>query len=252
MPSLTYTPALLALSVVGIEAFPVRVEYEPAAMRINGADFKIGPDLTINLKAGGVDLDRLTRGVPIGGAEGPSMQFQAFWQRHCEAIEAAFKGQQGQIDGLEEIVAGLRAAQEAAAQANRGVETINETVSLSSSRTDPVDGLLTATSGGVVTVAPHDRVYPGGAGETRVSVAGGTVSGFSPGDFVRIYYSDAAREGGAVSYLGTTSEVSQVGDTHVVGGVSVPQVGSPPAEGIGTTPPGYVRLSGFRPVANER
>ena len=58
---------------------------------------------------------------------------------------------------------------------------------------------------------------------------------------MRVFYNDAAREGGAVAYQGTTDEKTQVGDTHVIGGVTIPAAGSPPASGEGTTPPGYVR-----------
>lgn len=169
------------------------------------------------------------------------MQFQALWQKNCEAVEAAFFAQGQQIDFLTTIVTGLQEAQRAAAEANQGVATLNAGVSLSSSRTEPVDGLLTANSDGVVSISAHSRVYTTGSTETSVTVNAGTVSGFAPGQFVRVFYNDAARLGGAVAYQGTTAEVTQTGDTHVIGGVTIPQVGEPPSEGSGTTPPGYVR-----------
>jgi hypothetical protein len=173
------------------------------------------------------------------------MQFQAFWQKHCESIEAAFAAQGGQIDFLQSIVTGLQEAQRAASEASQGVETLNSGISLTNSSTDPVDGLLTASSAGTITIAAHDRVYTSGSTETRVSVNGGSIGGFSSGQFVRVFYNDAARAGGAVAYQGTTEEKTQVGDTHVIGGVIIPQAGSPPSEGQGTTPPGYVRPSSF-------
>lgn len=222
---------------------PVRMSYAAATIVFSGGSITIGPDWAIGLTGGEVRLDRLMRAVPIGGTDGPSMQFQALWQKNCEAVERAFFAQGEQLDFLTTIVTGLQEAQRAAAEANQGVATLNAGVSLSSSRTEPVDGLLSATSDGVVTISAHSRVYTTGSTETSVAVNAGSVSGFAPGEFVRVFYMDAARAGGAVAYQGTTAEVTQTGDTHVVGGVTIPQVGSPPSEGSGTTPPGYVRES---------
>ena len=244
MPSFAYTPASLTLTGGEMGMTPVRMSYAAATIVYSGGSLAIGPNLSVGLTGESLRLDRLMRAIPIGGTNGPSMQFQALWQKNCEAIEAAFQGQQQQIDALEQIVAGLQQAQQAAAQANQGVETLNAGVSLSSSRTNPVDGLLTATSGGVVTVSAHSRVYTSGTTETSVAVNAGSISGFAPGAFVRVFYVDAARQGGAVSYQGTTDEVTQTGDTHVVGGVTIPAIGEPPSAGSGTTPPGYVRQVG--------
>lgn len=220
---------------------PVRMSYEAASIVFGGGNVELGPDWAIGLDGSNVRLDRLIRAVPIGSSDGPSMQFQALWQKNCESIEAAFFAQSQQIDFLTTIVTGLQEAQRAAAEANQGVATLNAGVSLSSSRTDPVDGLLTANSDGVVSISAHSRVYTTGSTETSVTVNAGSVSGFAPGAFVRVFYNDAARAGGAVAYQGTTAEVTQTGDTHVIGGVTIPEAGSPPATGEGTTPPGYVR-----------
>lgn len=241
MPSLTYTPASMTMTGGEVGLLPVRFNYTAASLSLIGGSVTLGPNLSTGLTAENLRLDRLMRAVPIGGNDGPSMQFQAFWQKHCESIEAAFASQGGQIDTLQEIVAGLQAAQAAAAQANQGVETLSAGISLTNSSTDPVDGLLTANSAGTITIAAHERVYTSGTTETLVSVDGGSISGFSSGQFVRVFYNDAAREGGAVSYQGTTYEKTQVVDTHVIGGVTIPSAGSPPASGEGTTPPGYVR-----------
>ena len=220
---------------------PVRMSYAAATIVFGGGSVLLGPDWALSLNGGNVRLDRLMRSLPIGGTDGPTMQFQALWQKNCEAVEAAFFAQGQQIDFLTTIVTGLQEAQRAAAEANQGVATLNAGVSLSSSRTEPVDGLLTANSDGVVSISAHSRVYTTGSTETSVTVNAGTVSGFAPGQFVRVFYNDAARLGGAVAYQGTTAEVTQTGDTHVIGGVTIPQVGEPPSEGSGTTPPGYVR-----------
>ena len=220
---------------------PVRMSYAAATIVFGGGSVLLGPDWALSLNGGNVRLDRLMRSLPIGGTDGPTMQFQALWQKNCEAVEAAFFAQGQQIDFLTTIVTGLQEAQRAAAEANQGVATLNAGVSLSSSRTEPVDGLLTANSDGVVSISAHSRVYTTGSTETSVTVNAGSVSGFAPGQFVRVFYNDAARDGGAVAYQGTTAEVTQTGDTHVIGGVTIPQVGEPPSEGSGTTPPGYVR-----------
>jgi hypothetical protein len=241
MPSFAFTPGRLTYLGGGVALEPIRFTFVPGSLNYSGGSIDIGPDFGFGLTGKSLRLDRLQRAVPIGGPQGPSMQFQALWQKNCEAIEAAYLAQQGEIDTLAEIVAGLQAAQQAAAQANQGVETLNAGISLQSSRTEPVDGLLSATSDGTVTIAAHERVYTTGATETRVNVNGGSLSGFAQGAFVRVFYNDAARAGGAVSYQGTTGEVTQTGDTHVIGGVTIPQVGSPPSSGEGTTPPGYVR-----------
>lgn len=224
---------------------PVRLSYGTAVLVLGGGSVTMGPDWAIGLAGSNVRLDRLMRAVPIGGGDGPSMQFQALWQKNAEAVEAAFLAQGQQLDFLTTVVTGLQEAQRAAAEANQGVATLNAGVSLSSSRTEPVDGLLSATSDGVVSISAHDRVYTTGSTETSVAVNAGSLSGFAPGAFVRVFYNDAARVGGAVAYQGTTAEVTQTGDTHVIGGVAVPQAGSPPSTGTGTTPPGYVRPTSF-------
>lgn len=202
---------------------------------------QVGPSLSSDLAVSGVRLDRLQRAVNYFTAQGPSIQMQQLWDNNCLATERALQSLQDQIDFQATVIASIQEAQAAAAQANQGVATLNSSVSLSSSRTEPVDGLLTATSDGVVTISAHSRVYTTGGTETSVAVGAGSVTGFAPGDFVRVYYNDAAREGGAVAYQGTTGEITQVGDVHVVGGVLIPAVGEPPLEGQGTTPPGYVR-----------
>lgn len=241
MPSFAFSPASLAVSGGEVGLTPVRLSYGAAQIVLGGGSVTLGPAFVIGLNGETVRLDRLMRAVPVGGEKGPSMQFQALWQKNAESVEAAFRAQGQQIDFLTTIVSGLQEALASAAQANQGVATLNTGVSLSSSRTSPVDGLLTATSDGVVTISAHDRIYTTGTTETSVAVNAGSISGFAPGAFVRVYYNDAARVGGAVAYMGTTDEIAQTGDTHVVGGVTIPQTGSPPASGSGTTPPGYVR-----------
>lgn len=241
---MTFSPASLVLSAGDVGMVPVRLSYGGAVLTIGVGTVSLGPDMGTGLIGRNIRLDRLMRDVPIGGPSGPSMQFQALWQKNCEAIEAAFNAQQGQINEIQQILAGLQAAQQAAAEANQKAESIDSSITLANSKTDPVDGILTASSDGIVTISAHSRVYTYSNGVVViVPVDAGSVSGFAQGDFVRIVYVDAAREGGAVSYHGTLGEATQTGDTHVVGGVTIPAAGSPPSSGTGTTPPGYVRPS---------
>ena len=242
MPSFAFSPASLAISGGEVGMTPVRLSYGAAQLALGGGTVSLGPNFQNDLTANTIRLDRYQRAVPIVDKNGnPTMQEQAANQRNLEAIEAAFAAQGQQIELLTTIVNGLQQAQADAAAANQGVAMLNAGIALSSSRTEPVDGLLSATSDGVVSISAHSRVYTTGTSETSVAVNAGSVSGFSPGSFVRVFYMDAARAGGAVAYQGTTAEVTQTGDTHVVGGVTIPEVGSPPSEGQGTTPPGYVR-----------
>ena len=129
-----------------------------------------------------------------------------------------------------------------AASAKQQAQTTATEIELTSSKTSPIDGLLIASSSGVVSVSAHSRVYSNG---TTVAVGAGSVTGQAQGAFVRVYYNDAARAGGAVTYLATTAEITQTGNVHVVGAVTVPLEGAPPESGIGTTPPGYIRDFSF-------
>lgn len=181
----------------------------------------------------------MTRDVAVVDPRGgPDLQFQSLWQRTVETIEGAFVDDQNQINSLNTIVAQLQQVINAQAATAAELTTVRADIDLANSRTEPVDGLLSATSTGTINISAHDRVYADG---TTVAVASGSISGYSEGQFVRVYYDDAARAGGSVSYQGTTSEVTQTGTRHVIGGVAIPALGSPPSTGVGTTPPGYVR-----------
>lgn len=119
---------------------PVRLSYGTAQLVLGGGAVGLGPNFQNDLTARNIRLDRYQRAVPIVDKNGnPTMQEQAANQRNLEAIEAAFAAQGQQIEFLTTIVEGLQAAQQAAAQANQGVAALNAGVSLSSSRTEPVD-----------------------------------------------------------------------------------------------------------------
>jgi hypothetical protein len=232
MPSLTIAPA--GLKITGAAAgFFAKLDIEPQILRQIGGNIVMGATLSSGLSAKNVRLDRILRTEETAG-----VKFQALWQRTVQSIETAFKEDQTQIDTLNVIVAQLQAVINAQAATSAQVSAIDADIDLANSKTDPIDGILTATSAGVINISAHSRIYAGGA---SVTVNAGSISGFSEGSFIRVYYNDSARLGGAVSYQGTTDEVTQTGSVHVVGGVSIPLVGAAPVTGVGTTPPGYVR-----------
>lgn len=180
-------------------------------------------------------LDRLQRREQIADAGGPTAKFQAMWQRNSEATEQAFAALTNQVTDLSAIVRRLEASERLAQAAQATADAASERESLANSYTDPVE-VLSATSDGVVTIADHARVY--GNGE-RVSVNGGTVTGFLPGDYVSVAYRDEGREGGVVSYFGSKNPIAQTDPVHVVGQVEIPQAGDPPSSGGGSGAPGY-------------
>lgn len=238
MPSITPTPATLVYSGGEVLLTPRRVSVTGASLSWLGGAVNAGPNLSSSLEDERVRLDRLMRGNPISQADGPSLQFQALWQRTIEKIERAFDRVNQVNTEQQATLDAITAAMAVAASAKQQAETTSSEIALSSSKTEPIDGLLIANSSGVVSISAHSRVYADGG---TVSVNAGSVTGQTPGTFVRVYYNDAARVGGAVTYLGTTAEITQTGSVHVVGGVTIPLSTEPPATGIGTTPPGYVR-----------
>ena len=170
------------------------------------------------------------------------MQFQALWQRTVEKIEAAFQRVNNVNAEQQSTLDAITAAMALASAAKQQAQSIANEIDLTSSRTDPIEGLLSASSSGVVTILANSRVYGSG---TTVAVSSGSVAGQLQSAFVRIYYNDPARVGGAVTYLATTDEITQTNNVHVVGGVAIPAAGEPPSTGIGTSPPGYVQDPGL-------
>lgn len=235
------TPVQLAWSGGAVLDEPAFDFVTPVVLRWNGvssgASVSDGADSSFSDGAGEVRLPRLNRQTQYFEPSGfPTTKMITHWQTFCKAIEAAFSGQQGQITDLATIVSRLEAAEVAAQAANDNVANVSREINLANSYPDP-PGVLAAGSDGVITIAAHTRRYGDG---TSVSVNSGSVSGFAQGDNVTVYYQDTAREGGAVTYEGTTSPVAQAGDTHVVGVVQIPAAGQPPAQGAGVPAPGYM------------
>lgn len=186
-------------------------------------------------------IERLQRFEPSNGKERVSLpgagtaqttfREQVVQQRNAEGIEKAFDSLQSQVAAMEQV---LNLTREALRQAT----AVSERVSISGSYTNPTN-VVSASAAGVVSIAAHERVYTD-ASNTAVAVDAGSLSGFLPGQTVTVYYADNARVGGAVTYLASMMAIAQEGATHVVGRVTIPQAGDPPATGGGPTPPGYV------------
>lgn len=238
MPSLPYTPAVLRYTGGEFNPEPIRFTFEPAAMQFSGGAF----DLAVALASELLDLlvkrlPRLQRNVSYFDRDGkPTQQMQQFWQSFAEGIEASFTALGANDVSQQNIIEQLQAAILIGTQAKQAVDEVSARIDLANSYTDPIS-VLTASSDGTITIAAHERVYDNGA---RVSVNAGSLTGYAPGAFVRVYYEDAARAGGAVAYQGALTDVAQQGNTHVVGGATIPQVGETPSDGTGVMPPGYV------------
>ncbi len=105
---------------------------------------------------------------------------------------------------------------------------------------------LTATDAGAaatINIAAHDRVYSDGT----VSLSSGSITGLDFGTFYWVYYDDADRSGGAVTYVALDPSVDDAADAfnspthpsrHSVGYVTTPADGAADTGGSGSGPPG--------------
>lgn len=207
----------------------------PAVYVMAGGDVAAGANLSTSLSVGSLRLDRLTRLQAIVEGNVINRYFQGYIQKLCESIERAFAALRDQVNDNTAILAALQQTQQVAQQAVAAAAQAQSEVSIVTSAPVPLD-VLTADSSGTITIAAHERDYSG----TRVAVNGGTVTGLTGGLFYRVYYNDAGREGGAVTYIATQDVVTQSGAVHVVGGIAIPAAGEPPVEGTPISPPGYV------------
>lgn len=135
---------------------------------------------------------------------------------------------------LQNLDQATQAALEAADQATQQTATNKREAALQGSYIEPAS-VLSATPA-TITIIAHTRRYADG---TSAAVNGGTVPATASGDIDYVSYVDAARTGGAVTYVVSTSAPTQTGDTHVVGAVTIPATGSTEG-GEGPRRPGYV------------
>lgn len=193
-------------------------------------------------------LDRLQRGDKLQGDDGVTQFYQTLHQRMVEQIEQAFITQQEQIDAIAAAQAAADAANAAAAAADASAtaaqaaaDGAGEASSLATSGTSSLT--ITATDVGAdvtITISAHTRVYGDG---TSVAVAGGSLTGRPYSTILYIYYDDATRAGGAVTYQTTTSQATaaQTGVRHSLGAVTTPAAAAGPVTGAPNLPPGVVQ-----------
>lgn len=187
---------------------------------------------------------RLPR-LPSNWATQPQL-FERYWDEILNQLETTLNA----ILDIPLIQQAVQDAQDAAdtaqAAANSAqIVAVNQTAesSLVNSYTTVVSGdLVSAAFNGDITVQTHTRTYGNSGLNPTVSVTGAIIStGAATGSFVRIYYDDPTRSGGAVSYLFTVDPADppvQTGSRHVVGAVQVPTSGTKPGKNIQA--PGYI------------
>lgn len=128
--------------------------------------------------------------------------------------------------------------------ASAAIETIPsgyETSLISQSYTAAAS--IAGTDAGVdasITISAHDRIYT----DKVATVSAGTITGLAFGTTYSIYYDDADRSGGAVSYVATTNPdeafpSSVYPSRHNVGAVTTPADAAVDTVGYPTLPPGW-------------
>lgn len=237
MPSFIGTPLTLIIAGGSPTFQPALFGGLPLALRITSSIVSVGPGApNLSNVTTAPKLDRLQRLIKYFEADGsPTPKMVLDWQNTMEAIEVALRGLTGQVGDLSVLVAQIKAAQDLAQAANDIAAETKAQQDITNSYTSP-SAVLTASNDGNITIAAHTRVYGDGS---SVAVNGGSLSGFSAGDYVSVYYDDPARSGGAVAYMGTTSAVAQAGARHSVGQIAIPQAGEAPSTGGGVAAPGY-------------
>lgn len=193
-----------------------------------------------------VRLDRLLSFERVTNPDGTvSLEFQAKWQRTMEEIENSVNAVIDAQNAADAANAAAAAADAAATAATTAASTAQAAADDAAAATaianSYVTGVtITATDAGAnatINISAHTRYYADG---TNVSVNGGSVTGLAYSTLYYIYYDQASRAGGAVTYQATTSEATaaQVGDRHTVGSVTTPAAAAPDNTGDFVYPPG--------------
>lgn len=165
----------------------------------------------------------------------PNATFQRYWQSFAEAIERSVNGV---ISAQNAAAAAQATADEAEAKADQalaGDGSMNAATSLKLSY--PVGVTITGIDNGPdtgVLIGAHTRRYGNG---DEVSVGAGALGAIPFSTEVIIYYDDASRAGGAVTYQSTTvladAKSSDANpNRHYVGYVTTPASGDPPTDGV--------------------
>lgn len=203
-------------------------------------------------------LKRFMRNVAIVDRNGaPTLEEQAREQQNLEAIETALNSLQNQLNLIQAAQDAADAANAAAAAAQTAADNADTAATAAQGAADDaaaataiassyVTGVtITATDAGsnvTANISAHTRVYADG---TSVSVSAGSVTGLSYSTDYYIYYDQASRAGGAVTYQATTSQTTaaQVGDRHTVGKVPTPAAAAPDNTGDPVLPPGVGNIA---------
>jgi hypothetical protein len=206
-------------------------------------------------------LPRLNINVPIAevrnGKIYPTAAFVRWWQLNAEAIEARLTAVELAIieDALDTIAAavvvveaGVIAVADGVADAQAAADTAQSTIddaataqALADSFTDAA--IVGDASTAEASITAHTRYYADGS---SVAVNSGTITGLTLGAYYYIYYDQASRLGGAVTYVATTVAGDAQPSTanpnrHSVGSVLMPAlISDPPLPGFPTYPPQFV------------
>jgi hypothetical protein len=196
-------------------------------LSLSGANLTVSGSATTFLR-----LPTLNQNIPIADAQGnPSPEFMRFWQNTVGKIAAAF-------NATTAANAAAIVANNAAATALNAAQTVTNVSAISNSYVTGVT--ITATDVGTnvtLTISAHTRVYGDG---TSVAVSAGSITGLPYSTLEYVYYDDAARVGGPVVYLATTSSATaaQAGIRHTVGSATTPAALGAPISGKFVRPPG--------------
>jgi hypothetical protein len=185
-----------------------------------------------------VKLPRIKSSLPIVDSQGRVNNL--FLRALNEVIEAA-ESQIGALQAAVDAQAAAASAAASAATANTAATNVTNATALANSF---VTGLtITATDAGsnaTITISGHTRNYADG---TSVSVTGGSITALAYSTDYWIYYDQASRAGGTVTYVASASVVGNgtAPDRHFVGAVRTPAGGGGPSNGNPVVPPGYAQ-----------
>jgi hypothetical protein len=196
-----------------------------------------------------LSLERMRRGVPIVSSAGmPTESYALMDEKRIRQLEAVVNAQgdliaqilaaQAAADAANAAATAANAAAEAAQASADSVGVVAEDLSLQNSYATGLT--VTATDAGAsvtISISAHTRVYGDG---TSVAVNAGSLTGIPYSVNRWVYYDQASRAGGAVTYIAATSAQAQTGDRHVVGAVATPASGAPPSDGNPIRAPGYL------------
>ena len=135
------------------------------------------------------------------------------------------------------------AANTAQTAANTAQDAADATIEATALANSWVTGLtVTATDAGAnatITISAHTRNYAYDPVTTK-AVNGGSLTALAYDTTYYIYYDQASRLGGAVTYVVTTvaTNVAQVNNRHSVATVRTPLAAGAPKAGFGVVPPG--------------